>query len=74
MGAHYKNTTQLLGTEQTFDIKGVYVHPEYNSVTRYNYDIALMHLERPAILGQGRQTLSPPSVKYGLIDISVNIS
>lgn len=53
MGGHYKNTSLLIGSEQDFHIKRIYFHHEYNSVTRYNYDIALIHLDRPAILHDG---------------------
>lgn len=53
MGGHYKNTSLLIGSEQDFHIKRIYLHHEYNSVTRYNYDIALIHLDRPAILHDG---------------------
>ena len=53
MGAHYKNTSLLIGSEQDFGIKKIYFHHEYNSVTNYNYDVALIHLDRPAILMNG---------------------
>ena len=53
MGAHYKNTSLLIGSEQDFGIKRIYVHHEYNSGARYNYDIALIHLDRPAIPQDG---------------------
>ena len=53
MGGHYRNTSLLIGSEQDFHIKRIYFHHEYNSVTRYNYDIALIHLDRPAILHEG---------------------
>ncbi|KAJ7336655.1 hypothetical protein OS493_011876 [Desmophyllum pertusum] len=53
MGAHFKNTSLLIGSEQDFDIKKVYFHHEYNSGTSTNYDIALIHLDRPAILQDG---------------------
>nr|XP_058941978.1 CUB and peptidase domain-containing protein 2-like isoform X2 [Pocillopora verrucosa] len=53
LGAHYKNTSLLIGSEQDFGIKKIYFHHEYNSVTNYNYDVALIHLDRPAILMNG---------------------
>ena len=53
MGAHYKNTTLLIGSEQDFGIKKIYFHQEYNSLARYNFDIALIRLDRPAIVQDG---------------------
>lgn len=53
MGAHYRNYTRLIGTEQDFGIKRIYVHSEYNSITSYNFDIALIRLNRPAIIKRG---------------------
>ena len=54
MGAHYKNLTQLIGTEQTFGIRRIYFHQEYNSLAPYNYDVALIRLDRPAIIDKGQ--------------------
>ena len=53
MGAHYKNTSLLIGSEQDFGIKKIYFHQEYNSLARYNFDIALIRLDRPAIIQDG---------------------
>ena len=53
MGAHYRNYTRLIGTEQNFRIKRIYVHSEYNSITLDNFDIALIRLNRPAIIKRG---------------------
>ena len=51
MGAHYKNTSRLIGSD--FGIKKIYFHQEYNSLARYNFDIALIRLDRPAIIQDG---------------------
>lgn len=53
MGAHYHNTSLVIGTEQDIGIKKIYFHPEYNSVTSTNFDIAVIHLNRPATIQQG---------------------
>ena len=53
MGAHYKNTSRLFGFEEDFKITKIYFHHEYNSLTSYNYDIALIRLDRPAIIRHG---------------------
>ena len=58
-GGHKRNRTLADGTmdqnhhEQDFGIKRIYIHPEYNSLpASYNYDIALIQLDRPAILNE----------------------
>lgn len=66
IGAHYKNTSLLIGSEQDFGIKKIYFHHGYNSVTKYNYDVALIHLDRPAILkdGVGLVCLSDDNIEF----------
>ena len=46
MGAHYKNISRTLGTEQDFDVVKVIYHPEYNAKASYNNDLALLRLDR----------------------------
>ena len=53
MGAHYTNYSSKFGTEQDFGIKKIYFHSEFNSLTMYNFDIALIRLSRPAHLTKG---------------------
>ena len=51
----YKRTT-LQGPEQEIGIKNIYVHPEFNTLTKYNYDAALIRLEVPAMISPERRT------------------
>lgn len=48
LGTHNRASTSV--NTQQIGIKGIYVHPQYNTKTKFNNDIALLHLERPAKL------------------------
>lgn len=50
MGAHMKAST--VGTEQDFKVVKIIAHSSYHSPLRYSHDIALIKLERPAILNK----------------------
>ena len=50
MGAHMR--VSAVGTEQDFKVVKIISHASYHSPLRYSYDIALIKLEKPAILNK----------------------
>ncbi|KAK3739890.1 hypothetical protein QZH41_007733 [Actinostola sp. cb2023] len=48
MGAHKRTST--VGTEQDFKVSKIIKHSSYQSPKSYSHDIALLKLERPALL------------------------
>ena len=54
LGAHRRMEADA--SEQNIKIMNVYIHPKFNSVTEYNYDIALIRLKRPAIIDASKKT------------------
>ena len=59
LGDHNRNTNE--GTEQTIRGKRVIKHPNYNSPSPINNDIALIQLEKPATLNSRVGTVCLPS-------------
>ena len=53
LGAHYLYTTQVVGTEQYFNVVQIIRHENYNSPNRWSNDVALLRLSRPAVLRNG---------------------
>ncbi len=45
----YKRSS-LEGPEQEIAIKNIYIHPDFNRGTKFNFDAALIRLKSPAIL------------------------
>ena len=56
--------TFLLGPEQVFRAKRFVLRPDYNTPTQFNNDIALVQLDRPAILNSRVSTVCLPSHGY----------
>ncbi|KAL9985540.1 hypothetical protein ACROYT_G007958 [Oculina patagonica] len=50
LGAHKR--TSSVGTEQDFRVEKVITHPSYHKPKSYSHDIALLKLEKPAVLGR----------------------
>lgn len=50
MGAHRRD--KVYGTEQDFEVVKLVMHPEYHNPKSYANDIALLQLDRPAILNR----------------------
>lgn len=49
------------GTEETIQVEKVISHPSYNRPTRFNNDIALLKLSKPAKLSQHVRTVCLPN-------------
>ena len=50
LGAHFKNVSFNLGTEQTFTLSKIILHPRFNKPLGLSNDIALLKLSRPALI------------------------
>jgi len=57
MGAHVRVSN--VGTEQDFKVAKIIFHPSYQKLI-YSHDIALLQLEKPAILNKAVGLLSVP--------------
>ena len=44
--------SEEVGTEQDFVASKVFTHPSYHKSKSYSHDIALLKLEKPALLGR----------------------
>ena len=62
LGEHNRNVNE--GTEQTIPARRIFRHPDYNTPSPINNDIALIHLARPATLNSRVQTVCLPSHDY----------
>ena len=50
MGGHKRKSK--VGSEQDFKVSKIILHPSYHKPKRYSHDIALLKLERPAVLNR----------------------
>ena len=65
MGAHYR-TSGSVGTEQEIRVVKIIKHGNFHKPLKYSNDIALIKLEKPAILGMGIGLVCLPDTRYFL--------
>ena len=65
LGAHYR-TSGIVGTEQDISVSNIIVHEKYGSPKTYSNDIALLNLEKPAVLGAGVGLVCLPDIGNSL--------
>ena len=70
MGAHYR-TSGSVGTEQDITVSKIIVHENYQNPYTYSNDIAILKLEKPAVLGVGVGLVCLPDIK-NILPVDLN--
>ncbi|PFX28263.1 Transmembrane protease serine 5 [Stylophora pistillata] len=70
VGAHYR-TSGSVGTEQDITVSKIIVHENYQNPYTYSNDIAILKLEKPAVLGVGVGLVCLPDIK-NILPVDLN--